>query len=64
MCGDGVGFIFAIIKMMNIFLTIPALGVAIILVWMFAVLQSISREWSLLQYRLREFFDTETSDID
>jgi hypothetical protein len=50
--------------MMNIFLTIPALGVAIILVWMFAVLQSISREWSLLQYRLREFFDTETSDID
>ena len=63
MCGDGVGFIFEMIKM-NIFWTIPALGVAIILLWVLGVVQSLSKEWGLLQYRLQEFFQTKPTDID
>ena len=65
MCGDGVGFIFSMIKIkMNIFWTIPALGVAIILLWMLAVIQSLSKEWGLFKDRLESFFQTKTTDID
>jgi hypothetical protein len=64
MCGDGVGFIFAMIKVMNIFWAIPALGVAIILLWMFAIIRSLSKEWGPLQSRLQAFFQTKPTDID
>jgi hypothetical protein len=64
MCGDGVGFIFPMIKVMNIFWAIPALGVAIILLWMFAIIRSLSKEWGLLQSRLQAFFQTKPTDID
>lgn len=52
------------IKVMNIFWAIPALGVAIILLWMFAIIRSLSKEWGPLQSRLQAFFQTKPTDID
>jgi hypothetical protein len=51
-------------KMNSLFWTLPALWVAIALLWVIVIVTSLSKEWNLLKERLRAFFQTKTSDID